>query len=161
TWGTILGQYCEAVPAGTANCAGLRIPVTHPASSPLAGVFMDNSGPAPADATAAQIGAEAGRAAQHLGPNPRPAANGAYGIASASGTHPDGFPDSGFCGFHNTVSASGVGQVAYTNLPYIPDLGTGRCTTLAHPTRLDGYFSTASDEYAETVTDPVPPNGWT
>ncbi|HEV2372601.1 MAG TPA: hypothetical protein VGS19_10555 [Streptosporangiaceae bacterium] len=161
TWGTILDQYCEGVPAGTTNCAGGGIPVVHPTSSPLAGVFTDNSRRAPNRASAGQIAAEAVRAARHFGSSASTDVNAQYVIASASGTHPDGFPNSGFCAYHSNTSASGVGQVAFTNLPYIPDLGAGGCTTLPNPSQLDGYFSTETHEYAETVTDPVPPNGWT
>ena len=35
---------------------------------------------------------------------------------SPSGTQPDGFPNAGFCAWHNWD-----GNVAYTNMPYVLD----------------------------------------
>ncbi|HEY0805805.1 MAG TPA: hypothetical protein VGD84_12100, partial [Pseudonocardiaceae bacterium] len=69
------------------------------------------------------------------------------------------FPNSGFCAYHN-FTGSADGNVAFTNLPYVPDLGAGACTTLANPTLLDGLFSTETHEYGETVTDFFPSIGW-
>ena len=115
----------------------------------------------PASATAAQIAAEAVHAATHFGNTTQaPNLNAQYVIASATGTSPDGFPGSGFCAWHSST-AGGGGTIAYTNLPYVPDLGAGGCTTIANPTALDGYFSTETHEYAETVTDFWPSIGWT
>ena len=100
------------------------------------------------------------KAAKHFG-NLTQASNSntQYVIASATGTHPDGFPNTGFCAWHDFISSS-VGNIAYTNLPYLPDLGAGGCTTISSPTLLDGYFSTETHEYAESVTDLWPSKGW-
>jgi hypothetical protein len=160
TWGTILDQYCEGVKKGTTNCGSAGIHVTHPTASILGGAWFDNATAAPTNATAAQIAAESTRAATHFGNTTQtPNLNAQYVIASASGTHPDGFPNSGFCAYHNFTTAS-FGKVAFTNLPYVPDLGAGACTTIGSPTALDGYFSTETQEYAETVTDFFPSIGW-
>ena len=160
TWGPILDQYCEGVAKGTTNCGSNGIHVVHPTSSILGGVFFDNATAEPTNATAAQIAAEAVKAAQHFGNTTQtPNLNDQYVIVSASGTHPDGFPNSGFCAFHDFTTFSG-GKVAYTNLPYVPDLGAGGCTTIGSPTLLDGLFSTETHEYAETVTDFFPSIGW-
>jgi hypothetical protein len=82
-------------------------------------------------------------------------------IASPTGTHPDGFntPAGGFCAWHSSMSSS-VGTVAFTNLPYVPDTGKGGCTTLSNASILDGYLSTETHEYAETLTDFFPAKGW-
>jgi hypothetical protein len=55
---------------------------------------------------------------------------------------------------------SNYGTLAYTNLPYIPDLGAGACTTLTDGRMLSGIESTETHEYAETVTDFWPTAGW-
>ncbi|WP_412537907.1 hypothetical protein R8Z50_18785 [Longispora sp. K20-0274] len=160
TWGAVLTQYCEGVAKGTANCGASGIHISHPASSILAGVWFDNTAPAPATSTQAQIAAEAARAAAHFGNTTQaPNLDAQYVIASATGTHPDGFPNSGFCAWHD-FTASTSGNLAYTNLPYLPDLGAGGCTTISNPTLLDGYFSTETHEYAEVVTDFWPSIGW-
>jgi hypothetical protein len=160
TWGPILNQYCEGVAKGTTTCGTQGIHVTHPTASILGGTWFDNATAEPTNATATQIADEAVKAATHFGNTTQtPNLNDQYVIVSATGTHPDGFPNSGFCAYHNFTN-SADGKVAFTNLPYVPDLGAGACTTLAGPTLLDGLFSTETHEYAETVTDFFPSIGW-
>ena len=159
TWGPIVDQYCENVPSGSTTCninGAIKIQPTAPV---LHGVLFDNSA-VPSKATTSQIAAEAVKAATSFG-NTTPASNlnAQYVIASPSGTHPDGFPHGGFCAWHSSTSSSD-GNIAYTNLPYVPDLGTGACTTVTSPQLLDGYESTETHEYAESVTDPFPSSGW-
>lgn len=159
TWGMILDQYCEGMPTGTVTCAPNAVFVQHPASSLLKGVWFDTASPAPSKATASQIAGEAVIAAAHFGNTTQtPNLNDQYVIASPSGTHPDGFPH-GFCAWHSSTTSS-YGNIAYTNLPYVPDLPAADCTTIASPGPLDGYESTETHEYAETVSDPFPSNGW-
>jgi serine protease len=160
TWGTTLGQYCEGVPKGTTFCNGQGVSVAHPSAAPLAGVWFDDTAPAPSKANSSALAGEAQAAAAHFGNTTQaPNLNAQYVIASPSGTHPDGFPNSGFCGWHSS-SATPYGRLAFTNLPYVPDLGVGACTTISSAAPLDGYFSTETHEYAETVTDFWPNNGW-
>jgi hypothetical protein len=106
-----------------------------------------------------QLAAEAAAAATHFG-NTSPASNSQpqYVIATPSGVHPNGFPRS-YCAWHSSASTT-AGTIDYTNLPYVPDLGAAGCTTLTNPGPLDGYFSTETHEYAETVTDLWPSQGW-
>ncbi|GAA1971829.1 hypothetical protein [Catenulispora subtropica] len=160
TWGTVLTQYCEGLAAGTTDCAGQGTPVAHPASSPLAGSWVDNASAEPANPTAGDLANEAAKAAAHFGNTTQaPNTNAQYVIVSATGTHPDGFPNSGFCAWHDQTSTS-YGTLAYTNLPYIPDSGAGACTTLTDGRLLSGIESTETHEYAETVTDFWPTTGW-
>ncbi len=161
TWGTILTQYCEGLPVGTTTCGTDGRHVRHPRHGPLAGVWFDNEAAAPTQATVPQISAEAAVAAEHFGnTTQRSNLNAQYVIASPTGTHPDGFGiGGGFCAWHD-YTPSVLGNLAYTNLPYVPDLGAGACTTIANPKTLDGYFSTETHEYAETVTDFWPIRGW-
>lgn len=161
TWGTILSQYCENAPAGTVTCPSTATFVQHPASSPLAGVWFDNAAAEPRKATKNQLAAEAARAAAHFGNTTQaPNLNAQYVIVSATGTHPDGFgPHGSFCAWHDKTSSS-YGTLAFTNLPYVPDLGAGACTTLTDGRLLSGIESTETHEYAETVTDFWPTAGW-
>lgn len=158
-WGTILDQYCEGNPTGTTTCSPTATFVQHPTSPLLRGVWFDNGSAAPARATTSQIAAEAVSAASHFkNTTQAPNLNAQYVIASPSGTHPDNFPKS-FCAWHSSTSST-FGNIAYTNLPYVPDLPATACTTLPSPRLIDGYESTETHEYAETVTDPFPSNGW-
>jgi hypothetical protein len=159
TWGLINTQYCEGIPSGSSKCGPGSIPIEHATSSILAGVWFDNARKAPKRASGSQIAAEAVAAATHFG-NTTGASNlnSQYIIASPTHTKPDGFP-SILCGYHNATS-SVDGTVAYQNLPYVADLGAGGCTTISHPTALDGYFSTETHEFAETITDFFIPKGW-
>jgi Ricin-type beta-trefoil lectin domain len=162
TWGTIMNQYCEGVPAGTVTCGSSGIHIQHPSSSPLSGVWFDNSSDAPDNASADDLANEAINAAGHFGNTSQgPNFNAQYVIASPTGTHPDGFntPNGGFCAYH-TSTGSQFGTIAWTNLGYIPDTGNGGCTTLSNPGPLDGYTSTETHEYAEVLTDFFPANGW-
>jgi hypothetical protein len=159
-WSNVLTQYCSGLTVGTKTCGSGGVHIVHPSATPLAGVWADNAAAAPRRATQAQIAGEAVAAAQHFG-NTSKASNfdAIYVIASASGTHPDRFPNSLFCAWHSSTGSS-FGNIAYTNLPYVPDLGAGACTTLSSPTLLDGYFSTETHEFAESVTDLWPLRGW-
>jgi hypothetical protein len=161
TWGTILAQYCENAPAGTTTCPAGATFVTHPASSPLAGVWFDNAAAQPNRASKSQLAAEAAKAAAHFGNTTQtPNLNAQYVIVSPTGTHPDGFgPHGSFCAWHDKTTSS-YGTLAFTNLPYVPDLGAGACTTLTDGRMLSGIESTETHEYAETVTDFWPTTGW-
>ena len=160
TWGTILSQYCENAPVGTTTCPSSATFVKHPSASILGGVWFDNGSAAPTNATQAQIAAEATKAAGHFGNTTQaPNLNAQYVVMSATGTHPDGFPNSGFCAWHDFTSTS-YGKLAYTNMPYVPDEGAGACTTLTDGRLLSGIESTETHEYAETVTDFWPTAGW-
>ncbi|MDH6575772.1 hypothetical protein [Kitasatospora sp. MAP5-34] len=161
TWGTILSQYCEGVAKGTVTCGTKGIHVKHPTSTPLAGVWFDNSTAAPTNAAAADIATEATNAAGHFGNTTQTSnLNSQYVVVSPTGTHPDGFPNSGFCAWHDFTASASYGKLAYTNLPYIPDSGAGACTTFTDGRMLSGIESTETHEYAETVTDTWPSIGW-
>jgi serine protease len=159
TWGKIMDQYCEGMPSGSVTCDSNATFVQHPTSPVLRGVWADSTSAAPTKATTNQIAGEAVRAAAHFtNTTQAPNLNAQYVIASPSGTHPDNFPH-GFCAWHSSTTSS-YGNIAYTNLPYVPDLPAAACTTISSPRPIDGYESTETHEYAETVTDPFPSNGW-
>jgi hypothetical protein len=162
-WSTSTTQYCQGVAKGTTKCPAGSTFVNHPGTTPLAGVWADEAAAAPIQATNKQLGQEADAAAVHFG-NTTPASNTStqYVIVSPTQTHPGGFgtPSAGWCAWHDFTGAkdiaakTGVGNLAFTNLPYQtdqgPNCGQGFVNT---PGVLDGWSIVAGHEYAETVTD--------
>jgi hypothetical protein len=140
-WSTTMTQYTD----GSGN------PVTF-SGSVLGGTWVDDSAPAPSSASAADIAAEAQNAASVFGVS---GPNVDIFVVSPSGTSPDGFPNTGFCAWHDWNGTS-----AYTNMPYVLDAGSG-CGADSVQSQLDGFSIVGGHEYAEAVTDPVPPSGWT
>ncbi|MBC3840186.1 hypothetical protein GXW82_08270 [Streptacidiphilus sp. 4-A2] len=119
----MLTQYCEGIPAGTIQCPSTAAHIQYPkAGSVLAGVWVDNSAVAPQSATEVQLGVEAAAAAQHFG-NTTEAQNRnvQYVIDSPQGTDPDKWKELGYCAWHD-FERSSYGQLAYTNMPYLPDV---------------------------------------
>jgi len=99
------------------------------------------------------------RAAQHFG-NTTAASNASvqYVIATATGHNSRGF-GSQYCAYHSATSSS-VGNVAYTNLPYITDAG-GNCGANFNGLGPDaGITIVGGHEMAETMTDQFPNGGW-
>jgi len=162
-WTGVSTQYCEGVPAGAASCPPDAAHVGYPFGGALAGVWVDNATPTPTQATESQIADEAESAAVHFGDTTEAQnADAQYVIASPSGTHPDGFGTAGFCAWHS-ADASPVGVLAFTNFPYVIDLGASCGVDYVHPGavgQLDGVTITAGHEFAETLTDPIPGAGW-
>jgi serine protease len=173
-WSGVMTQYCEGVAVNATTCAGLGKPrVAYPAAgTALAGVWYDNSVASPGTATAHQLGQEAVNAAAHFG-NTTAAANrnAQYIIVSPTGTHPDGFGPSGsFCAWHDYNGdpyvgvSSPYGDIAFTNAPYVTDLGTSCGQSYVNAGAagtLDGVTIVMGHEYSETITDQNPAGGWT
>ncbi len=164
-WSAVLTQYCEGTQAGTVQCPSSAAHIQYPqAGSVLAGVWVDNSAPAPQSATEPQLGDEAAAAAKHFG-NLTEAQNRnvQYIIDSPQGTDPDKWRELGYCAWHD-FQRSSYGQLAYTNMPYLTDVagcGTNWFGENTARGRLDGYGIIGGHEYAETLTDPNTPGGWT
>ncbi len=166
-WSTTTTQYCSGVSAGATSCPTGSTFVSYPSSTVLAGVWYDNSQPAPSSATQSQIAAEADAAATYFG-NTTAASNAAtqYVVVLPTKTTPwgsSGFISTtgNFCAWHSYDYHDG--GVAYTNLPYIPDAG-GSCganfVNSGSAGLLDGVTIVAGHEYAETLTDPSANYGW-
>jgi hypothetical protein len=176
TWSGVMTQYCGNVFIGTESCSTTGDGhVAYPGNGVLAGVWVDESTPAPFQPNGHQIGLEAVSAATHFGNTSQTASSNAqYVIISPTGTHPDGFntPSAQFCAWHdstgdNSLSGGAVdspyGQLTFTNLPYVTDAGTncGENFVNSGPAgTLDGVTIVEGHEYAETLTDPHPPTGW-
>ena len=173
TWSGVMTQYCDGplVAVGATTCPAGAPHVGYPDSGTLAAVWYDNSAAAPAAATGKQIGMQAVKAAAHFG-NTTPASNRyvQYMIMSPSGTKPDGFntPKGGFCAWHDFTgdtflsggaAPSSYGDIAFTNMPYVTDLGAS-CGQGFVGGVLDGFSIVGGHEYAETITDQNPAGGW-
>jgi serine protease len=141
SWSTTMTQYTD----GSGNPVTFSGPV-------LGGTWVDDSAPAPQSASQADLAAEAQNAASAFGVS---GPNADIFVVSPSGTNPDGFPNTGFCAWHDWN-----GTTAYTNMPYVLDAGSG-CGANSVQNQLDGFSIVGGHEYAEAVTDPVPPSGWT
>ncbi len=174
-WSGVTTQYCEGIATGAQTCPATAAHVGYPVGGALAGVWTDTGAAAPASATEHQLGVEAVAAASHFG-NTTPAANRSaqYVVVSAHGTTPDGFnAGARFCAWHDwngdttliggAVSSS-VGDIAFTNLPYVTDAG-GSCgvgfVNAGAAGVLDAVTIVEGHEYAETITDQNPAGGWT
>jgi PKD repeat protein len=172
-WSGVMTQYCDGplVARGDTSCPAGAPRVGYPTGGALAGVWYDNSVASPANATGNQIAAEAVKAAAHFG-NTSPASNryAQYIIMSPTGTHPDGFNTrrGGFCAWHDFngdtslsggASPSSYGDIAFTNMPYVTDMGAS-CGANSVSSELDGFSLVGGHEYAETITDPIPGSGW-
>jgi len=170
-WSGVMTQYCDEEVLNAVACLPQKPHVLYPTGGVLAGAWYDGDTAAPHTATRAQLGGEAVRAAGHFG-NTSAALNrdAQYIILSASGQNPGGYLDSHFCSWHDwtgnpQVGASGVyGDLAFTNLPYVMDLG-GTCGgNFVNPGPagvMDAYTLSAGFQYADMLTDPFPSGGWT
>src|SRR5690349_2469703 len=175
-WSGVMTQYCEGVATGATTCPASAAHVGYPSSTVLAGVWADTGSASPSQATGHQLGVVAVAAASHFG-NTTAASNrnAQYVVVSPHGTKPDGFntPTGGFCAWHDwngdPTDLSGgpvtstVGDVAFTNLPYLTDAGTSCGQNFVNggsAGTLDGVTIVAGHEYAETITDQNPPGGW-
>lgn len=140
TWSTVNSQYTDSTGAGPTFNGAV-----------LGGTWVDDASAAPSNAQQTDIAAEADNAAAHFGVS---GPNADVFVMSPSGTQPDGFPNAGFCAWHNWD-----GTVAYTNMPYVLDAGTS-CGANSVQSQLDGFSIVGGHEYAEAVTDPEPSSGW-
>jgi len=160
SWANSVTQYCQGVPTGTVFCNGAGTPAGNPSGIfASTQVWADNASPAPSHPRQSQLAAEAVRAAQHFG-NSTAASNASvqYVIATATGHNSRGF-GSQFCAYHSATSSS-VGNVAFTNLPYITDAG-GNCGADFNGLGPDaGITIVGGHEMAETMTDQFPSGGW-
>ncbi len=175
-WSGVLTQYCDGplVSSGATFCPSGAPHVGYPTGGAYAGIWYDNSVASPSNATGAQLAQEALKAAAHFG-NTTAASNRyvQYVILSPTGTHPDGFNTSSgqFCAWHDWQGdgygvTSTVGDVAFTNMPYVYDMGAscGMGSVNGSGTaqgKLDGFSIVEGHEYAETVSDQNPAGGWT
>jgi len=158
SWLNSVTQYCQGVATGTFTCGGSG---THAGnqSNIFVAVWADNASSAPSRPTQSQIAAEAVRAAQHFG-NTTAASNATvqYVIATATHNNSRGFGRQ-YCAYHSSTSSS-VGNVAYTNLPYITDAGASCGANFNGLGPNAGVTIVGGHEMAENITDQFPSTGW-
>jgi hypothetical protein len=158
SWLNSVTQYCQGVAVGTIFCGSSGQHAGNP-SSILAGTWNDNGSAAPSSPSQSQLAAEAVRAAQHFG-NTTGSSNAStqYVIATAHGNNASGFGTQ-YCAWHSSTSSS-VGNVAYTNLPYITDAGASCGANFNGLGPNAGQTIVEGHELAETITDQFPNGGW-
>jgi serine protease len=157
-WLNSVTQYCQGVATGTYFCNGAGTAAGNP-SRILAGVWFDDGIVAPSRPAQSDLAAEAVRAAAYFG-NTAPGSNATtqYVIATAHGNNSSGFGTQ-YCAYHSSTSSS-YGNIAYTNLPYMTDVGA---TCGANYNGLGpnaGITIVEGHELAETITDQFPNGGW-
>jgi hypothetical protein len=161
TWAASQTQYCEnATGIGTTCTTG---PFVGNQASILKGTWADDTNPVPASPDDNAIQAEAVRAAAHFG-NTTAASNGStqYVIDTPQGNSTSGF-NTQWCAYHGMASSS-YGGLSYTDFPYITDAGANCGQNFVNSGSaglLDGVSIVGGHEYAESITDPNPPAGWT
>ncbi|MHB1596038.1 MAG: ricin-type beta-trefoil lectin domain protein [Streptosporangiaceae bacterium] len=150
SWSTITSQYV----AGN----------THPSfdGSVYMGNYYDSTVP-PKGVTQAQLAAEAVTMAKNARVTDQ--VNAQMVIVTPPGTCPQGFyapncygGSGNYCAWHANTGVAGT-NVTYTNLPYLPEAGAGcgqNFVNGANGTN-DGWSIIGGHEYAETITDPYPP----
>ena len=142
-WSTITSQYTDYTGQGPTFNGAV-----------LGGVWMDNAQAEPTNPSASDVANEGDNGAAHFGVAGDNDAQ--IVVLSAQGTHPDGWPSSGFCAYHDYT-----GSVSYTNMPYQLDAPAGsRCPNSALGGHLDAFSIVEGHEYAESITDPQAGNGW-
>ena len=170
-WSGVMTQFCDGplVASGATSCPSGAPHVGYPTGGALAGVWYDNTAASPAAATGAQLATEAVKAASHFG-NTTAASNryAQYVVLSPKGLNPDSYKTGGFCAWHDWNGdlgvSSSVGDVAFTNMPYVMDQGTSCGQNFVNSGTAgltDGYTMVEGHEYSETVTDQNPAGGWT
>jgi hypothetical protein len=157
-WLNSVTQYCQGVASGTFYCNGAGQAAGNPPSI-LAGVWADSASTAPSKPRQSQLAAEAVKAAQHFG-NTTASRNASvqYVIATSTGHNASGF-GSQYCAWHSSTSST-VGNVAYTNLPYMTDAGASCGANFNGLGAKAGITIVGGHEMAETITDQFPNGGW-
>jgi serine protease len=158
SWLNSVTQYCQGVATGTIFCGSGGQQAGNPAGI-LAGTWSDNGSAVASRPSQSQLAAEAVRAAQHFG-NTASASNAStqYVIATSHGNNASGF-GTRYCAWHSSTSSS-VGNVAYTNLPYITDAGASCGANFNGLGPNAGMTIVEGHELAETITDQFPNGGW-
>jgi hypothetical protein len=157
SWLDSVTQYCQGVATGTVTCGTSG---THAGNQTgiFAGVWRDNASSAPSKPRQSQLAAEAVHAAQHFGNTAASNASVQYVIATATRNSSSGFGRQ-YCAYHSSTSST-VGNVAYTNLPYITDAGASCGANFNGLGPKAGITIVSGHEMGETITDQFPNGGW-
>jgi serine protease len=160
SWLASVTQYCQDVASGTVFCNGAGAAAGGGVSfSSSASVWYDNASAAPSSPSQSQLASEAIKAAQHFG-NTAGGSNNTtqYVVATATHNSSSGFGTQ-YCAWHSSTSSS-YGTIAYTNLPYITDVGASCGANFNNLGAKAGITIVEGHELAETITDQYPNGGW-
>jgi len=136
-WNSTVTQYTMSGGAHAGNPAGN-----------YGGSYVDTTSSPAKRPTQSQMAAEAAKAAAHFGDR---SSSAEYIVAMPHGIVPSGFKTQ-YCAYHATTTSSGS-TISWTNLPYLPDAGTGcGANSVAGPN--DGVSIVEGHEMAESETDP-------
>jgi serine protease len=174
SWNASTGQYCQGVAVGSTSCGTGGTHVDN-ASATLGGTWVDTTSPPPAGVVPDNclvlpcvtgngsavdqgnlLGQEALRAAAHFGYNRD--ANYLIMLPKATLTLGYGY----YCAYHSSIKDSSGRQVAFTNMPYVPDMPLSCGANFVNPDNaygngwFDGYSIVAGHEFAEAETDQTP-----
>lgn len=156
SWLRSVTQYCEGVSSGAYSCSGGTAAGYQPIFSTNSTVWYDNTSAAPSRPSQSQLAAEAVNAASHFHVGDTSSVQ--FVIATATHNSASGFGTQ-YCAWHSSTSSS-IGQIAYTNLPYITDAGAGCGANFNGLGQNAGITIVAGHEMAETITDQYPDTGW-
>jgi hypothetical protein len=166
-WTGVQREWCDGLVKKALSCPQSAARVGTPHGPLVKGVWFDDSALAlPTDNPVVRglpdaVAQEAVRAAAHFGNKTVARNRDAQYIIN----EPKGFDSLGFglyCGYHSYVG-SGYGPLAYTDLPYVTDLGFDcgqNYVNSGADGTYDGLSLVAGHEFIETLTDPYPNNGW-
>ena len=166
-WTGVQREWCDGLALQALSCAQRATRVGGPIGPLVKGVWFDDSVLAlPTDnpvvrALPDAVAQEAVRAAAHFNNTSATKNRDVQYVIN----EPSGFDSLGFglyCGYHSYITSS-YGPVAYTDLPYVTDLGI-ECGQNAvnggASGTYDGVSIIAGHEFIETLTDPYPNTGW-
>ena len=168
-WTSVADQYCEGVSTGAVTCPTGVAHVGPPSGGLVKGVWWDSALPATPYTTgvlnfptADGMAAEALKAAQHFGNGTASSnVNTQYVIALPSKAIAPG--EGYYCAYHSSINSSTLGDVAYTTLPYLTDIGFAcgqNYVNSGSNGTYDGVSIVEGHEYMETITDMRPRTGW-
>ena len=180
SWNSSTGQYCQGTAVGATDCSSGGTHVNN-AGAKLGGVWVDTTSTPPVGVVPDNclvlpcltgngsavdqgnlLGQEALRAAAHFGYNPD--ANYMIMLPKATVTLGYGY----YCAYHSSIKDSSGRAVAFTNMPYVPDMPASCGANFVNPDNaygngwFDGYSIVAGHEFAEAETDQTPggPTAW-
>ena len=155
SWANTNTQYCQGVASGTYFCNGSGTPAGNQSGFFVA-AWYDNASAAPSRPSQSQLAAEAVRAAGFFGVTNNASVQ--YVIATSHGNNASGFGTQ-YCAWHSSTTSS-VGNIAYTNLPYITDAGSSCGANFNGLGPNAGITIVEGHEMSETITDQFPSTGW-
>ncbi|RAG86284.1 hypothetical protein DN069_07445 [Streptacidiphilus pinicola] len=176
TWSADLTQWCDGpnVASGAVSCPSNANFIPYQSGGVLSGVWYDNAGASPAQASGNQLAQEAIKAAGHFGNTSGTANRDAYYvILSPHGVNPDDYenPTTGYCAWHDWngdttltggAASSPYGDIAFSNQPYNIDQGANCGVGFVNsPGTTDGFTMTLGHEWHEMMSDQNPAGGWT